>query len=353
MQKWDTPLTVQKLSGELAPQLKKLIDMKTKPPGSLGRLEEIALRIGLIQNTLRPIINKPTFFVFAGDHGAAREGVSAYPPQVTAQMVLNFLSGGAAINVFTRQHNIDLHVVDAGVDYEFPPESDLIDRKIGRSTKNYLQEPAMSEEECRKAMQAGAVLIRDRAKEGTNLVGFGEMGIGNTSSASLLLSVLGDIPLEECVGPGTGLDPEGLRKKRSLLQQARERHSTLDSSDPFQVLRTFGGFEVAMMTGAMLAAAENSQILLVDGFIATSALLVASRMEPSVLDYCIFAHRSQEPAHRLMLQLLQANPLLDLDLRLGEGTGAALAYPLVESAVRFLNEMASFEEAGVSRKERE
>ena len=263
-------------------------------------------------------------------------------------MVHNFLAGGAAINVFARQHDFLMYVVDAGVKGKLPAHPHLLDRKIAPGTKNFRHEPAMTDEQCEQALGCGAEIIRQVKKEGCNIIAFGEMGIGNTSSASVLMSILGQIPLEECVGRGAGLDDEGVTRKTAILREAIARHPA--SSDPFTVLRTFGGFEIAMICGAFLQAATEQMIILVDGFIASAALLAAARMYPQVLEYCLFSHLSDEPGHRKMLELLHGEPLLQLHLRLGEGTSAVLAYPLVKSAVHFLNEMASFASAGVSTK---
>lgn len=322
------------------------INNKTKPAGSLGMLEKIALQIGTIQETLTPSLNKPTIVVFAGDHGIAREGVSPFPQEVTYQMVFNFLEGGAAINVFAKQNGIEIKVVDAGVNFDFGPHPDLIHAKIDHGTKSYLHEPAMTELQCSSAIQKGADIVQDIYNAGCNVIGFGEMGIGNTSSAALIMSLLCKIPLEECIGRGTGLNDAGLEKKKGILQQALANH-TFEAS-PLHVLRVFGGFEVAMICGAMLKAAELKMIILVDGFITTAALLVAKGISERVLDYCIFSHQSNEQGHTSMLQHLKATPVLHLGMRLGEGTGAAVAYPLIQAAVNFLNQMASFESAGVS-----
>ena len=324
------------------------INTKTKPLGSLGRLEDVALQIGLIQQSLTPQLCKPTMLVFAGDHGIANSGVSPYPQAVTAQMVLNFLSGGAAINVFARQNGFALRVIDAGVNHVFKAHSDLINAKIGMGTDNFLYQPAMTQAQCEQALACGASIASAEIAAGCNVMGFGEMGIGNTSSASCLMSALCGLPIEECVGRGTGLDDTGLVQKTTTLRQAIKHHA-LNGQDALQILTTFGGFEIAMMVGAMLSVAEQKVLLLIDGFIATSAILVATKIQPSIIDYCVFAHCSNENAHRAMLSHLSAKPLLDLGLRLGEGTGAALVYPLVQSAVNFLNEMASFESAGVSQ----
>jgi nicotinate-nucleotide--dimethylbenzimidazole phosphoribosyltransferase len=333
------------LSAALAPALKTKIDQKTKPPGALGQLEALALQIGLIQNSLSPSLTHPHIVVFAGDHGVAASGVSAYPQSVTAQMVTNFLSGGAAINVFAKQHGIALRIVDAGVNGNLRPFTGLVDAKIGNGTRNFLSHPAMTSEQCLSALLAGAELVLTLYRTGCNCIGFGEMGIGNTSSASLLMHCLTGLPLEQCVGRGTGLSDRQLRHKLDILRQAVERHSHV--SGPFEVLATFGGFEIAMMTGAFLKAAELKMVIPVDGFIACSALLVAAELHPDVLDYCIFSHVSGEQGHRALLDRFRARPLLNLDLRLGEGSGIALAYPLLQSAVGFLNEMATFAEAGV------
>ena len=337
---------IEPLSAELVEQLHQKINNKTKPLGSLGLLERLALRVGQIQGTLTPTLTRPAVLVFAGDHGVVAEGVSPYPQEVTRQMVLNFLAGGAAINVFARQHNMELFVVDAGVNGDFPDHPRLLKRKVARGTNNFLREPAMSPEQCEQAIATGADIVRQMRQDGSNVLICGEMGIGNTSSASIILSQLGDFPVENCVGPGAGLTNPGVKKKIDILQAAITHHHLGDN--PFQVLTTFGGLEIAMICGAYLQAAQERMVILVDGFISTSALLVASRLYPAVLDYCVFGHQSEEPGHRKMLELLHGEPLLRLNMRLGEGTGAVVAYPLVESAVRFLNEMASFESAGVS-----
>ena len=337
---------IEPISRALAPALQHEIDHKTKPLGSLGRLERLALQIGCIQNTLSPALRAPVMLVFAGDHGITSEGVSPFPQAVTAQMVLNFLSGGAAINVFARQNGFGLKVVDAGVNADLPKHPDLVPAGIDKGTRNFLHEPAMSREQCQAAVQRGVALAQEIAASGSNVIGFGEMGIGNTSSAALLMHFLSDAPLAECVGRGTGLDDAGLQHKEAVLARAAGRHAGLN--DPLDVLAAVGGFEIAMMVGAMLGAAQKGMILLIDGFIVTAALLVASKLAPSILEYCVFSHRSRETGHARLLDYLQAEPLLDLDLRLGEGTGAVLAYPLVTASVAFLNEMASFESAGVS-----
>jgi nicotinate-nucleotide--dimethylbenzimidazole phosphoribosyltransferase len=331
---------------ELYNEIKKKIDLKTKPIGSLGLLEEIALQIALIQETTSPVLRNPAILVFAGDHGITDEGVSPFPKIVTTQMVYNFLNGGAAINVFCRQNKIKLNVVDAGVDNDFEDHVSLIKAKVRKGTRNILKEPAMTLDDCNEAMKRGGDIVAKENKNGCNIIGFGEMGIGNTSSAALLMSRYLNIPVESCTGRGTGHNDEGLKKKISILEKAVEKYKTI--TDSKEILATFGGFEIAMIAGAMLRAAELKMIILVDGFIVSSALLAAYKLNNDILKNCIFCHRSNEQGHRKMLEFLKAKPILDIDLRLGEGTGAAIAYPVVQSAVCFLNEMASFEDANVS-----
>lgn len=336
----------------LAADLQHRIDNKTKPQGALGRLEPLALQLGLIQQTLSPELRQPHIMVFAGDHGAARAGISAFPQDVTWQMVENFLAGGAAINVFSRQMGLGLTVVDCGVNHEFGPRPGLVNAKLGPGTANYLEEPAMSAEQCDAALARGRELAHALAANGCNVVGFGEMGIGNTAAASLLTHCLigdaGGADLVTVTGRGTGLDDAGLVRKRELLGQALARGGR--PTDPRAALAEYGGFEIAVMAGAMLGAAEKRMTLLIDGFIVTSALLVAHAIAPEILDYCVFAHRSKEPGHTAQLKHFGVDPLMELDLRLGEGTGAALAFPLVQAAANFLNEMASFDSAKVSEK---
>ena len=334
------------MNEELASQLQSKLDGKTKPPGSLGDLEPLALRVGMIQGTLEPQLKSPTMLVFAGDHGITKEGVSPYPSEVTAQMVKNFLSGGAAINVFCRQHGFDLKVIDAGVASDFEKHPLLVDEKIAHGTANFLKEKAMSENQAKECISRGEKLAEELPDPSCNVIGFGEMGIGNTSSSALMMHRLTGIKLESCVGRGTGLDDQGLSHKFKVLQEASEIHS--GARGAIEVIAAFGGFEIAMMCGAMIASSRMGRILLIDGFIASTALLLAREMDPKVMDHAVFTHVSGEQGHRPLLEHLQVKPLLDLSLRLGEGTGAALAYPLLVSAVAFLNEMASFESAGVS-----
>jgi len=329
----------------LAAQLDNAINNKTKPLGSLGTLERLAKQLGLIQGRVDVSIERPAILVFAGDHGVVAEGVSAYPQDVTWQMVENFLADGAAINVFARQNGCALHVIDAGVNHHFGTRPGLIDRKVARGTRNFAVEPAMTAQQCATAMEHGAALVSDLPG---NVVGFGEMGIGNTTAAAALMHKLTGIPAADCVGAGTGLSHEGILRKQHVIESAAAKH--VDVTNPLDVLATLGGFEIAMMTGAMLKAAQLRKVLLIDGFIVTGALLVAARIAPAILDYCVFAHCSDENGHRRMLDALDAQALLQLGLRLGEGTGAALALPLLHASANFLNQMATFASASVSEK---
>lgn len=334
--------------GMLKEDLLHKIDFKTKPLGSLGKLEKLALQIGTIQNTLTPSLHNPTIVVFAGDHGIAKDGVSAYPQEVTYQMVMNFLQGGAAINVFSKQNNITLNIVDAGVNFNFPENENLINAKIACGTKSFLQEKAMSENELQLCFDKGNEIVQQVFDSGCNTIGFGEMGIGNTSSAAIIMSYLCNLPLAKCVGRGTGLNDTQFENKISILTQAQNFHGNIET--PKDVLQTFGGFEIAQMCGAMLSAAEKNMVVLVDGFIATAAFLVAYKIKPTIIENAIFCHLSDESGHLNLLNYLNAEPILNLNMRLGEGTGCAVAYPIIESAVSFLNNMASFESANVSNK---
>lgn len=335
-----------KKSAALAAEIRRAIDGKTKPLGSLGQLEEIAFRVAMIQGTTTPQLSQPAILVFAGDHGITAEGVSAYPSDVTWQMVHNFLSGGAAINVFARQNGLSLHVVDAGVDHDFANAEGMFHCKQGRGSANFRRGQSLSEAQLDGCLKQGAILVDTLAEKGTNILGFGEMGIGNTSAAAILMSQLCDLPIDECTGRGAGLDDEALVHKTRVLADAIEYHGSI--KDPHRLLLTYAGLEMAMMCGAMLRSQEKGMTLLIDGFIVTSVLLVAAAIQPEILDQCLFAHTSDEHGHGAMLKHLQVTPLLQLNMRLGEGTGAALAYPLVQAAVNFLNQMASFESAGVS-----
>ncbi|MDR2388599.1 MAG: nicotinate-nucleotide--dimethylbenzimidazole phosphoribosyltransferase [Tannerellaceae bacterium] len=323
------------------------IDNLTKPKGSLGRLEELAVQIGLIQQTDRPSLRRPHNILFAADHGIAKEGVSPSPQSVTRQQTENFIRGGGGINFLCRQHGFTLKVVDAGVDGDFPPELGIVDKKVRRATRNFLWEAAMTEEERDACIQGGAEVVKEVYDRGCNIVSFGEMGIGNTSASSLWMSCFTGLRPESCIGSGAGLDSHGLAHKRQVLKQALERYdgdaSTLD------VMRYFGGLEMVMAVGAILEAAELRMIILIDGFILTNCLLAAVRLYPQAAAYAVFAHESGEAGHQLLLKHLKASPLLHLGLRLGEGTGSLCAFPIVDSAVRMMNEMESFARAEVTK----
>jgi len=347
------PLTVPPIAdisdARWTARLQHLLDNKTKPLGSLGRLEALALRIGQVLGTEAPVLLQPQMLVCAGDHGLAAKGVSAFPSDVTWQMVENFLAGGAAVSVLARQHGLQLSVVDCGVARPIAPRDApagaprLLVRKVAPGTADASVGPAMAAEQCAQAIANGMEVVR--GLPGNTLL-LGEMGIGNTSVASLLLARLAGLPLAEVTGAGTGLDAAGIERKRAVLQQALDVNA--DATAPLAALAALGGFEVATLVGAVLQAAAERRVIVVDGFITSAAVLVASRLQPAVLQRCVFAHRSGERGHSLMLEQMQAEPLLDLGLRLGEGSGAALAWPLLQSACAVLAEMASFESAGVA-----
>ncbi|SMF40308.1 nicotinate-nucleotide--dimethylbenzimidazole phosphoribosyltransferase [Pseudobacteriovorax antillogorgiicola] len=337
---------IKPLNRSLETEIQKRIDEKTKPLGSLGQLEHLAKQIALIQGTLNPKLNMPSLILFAGDHGLVDEGISPYPQQVTVEMLKNFVAGGAAINCFARQHDLDLSLIDCGTKIAFS-HPQVIPARQGPGTKNSLKGPAMTNEQLKSAVEHGRKLVLARKKVGSNVIGFGEMGIGNSSAAALITSRLCDVPLEACVGRGTGCDDRQLRQKSQVLRAVLENHSTAQS--PLEVMQAFGGFEMATALGAILAAAEEGILILMDGFIMSAVGLAAVTLQPHVLEYMVFCHRSASPGHRIILETLGVEPVLDLSMRLGEGTGIAVAYPLLESAVCFLNSMASFKEAEVSR----
>ncbi|MDO4704695.1 MAG: nicotinate-nucleotide--dimethylbenzimidazole phosphoribosyltransferase [Comamonadaceae bacterium] len=328
---------------ELAACIGHLLDNKTKPLRSLGRLEDLALQLGCILGTAEPVLEQPHCLIFAADHGLARQGVSAFPSDVTWQMVHNMLAGGAAISVLTRQHGIALKLVDCGVAHALPAHADLFDFKVAQGTADASEGPAMTREQCLAAIEAGREAVR--ACPG-NAILLGEMGIGNTSAAALLLARLTDQPIAVCAGAGTGVVGEAFARKLQVLQKVLDRHAQV--REPLEVLACMGGLEIAAMVGATLEAALQRRVIVVDGFVTGAAVLVAARMQPHVLQRCVFSHLSHEQGHRLMLQALDAKPLLQMDMRLGEASGAALAWPLLESACRILCEMASFDSAKVS-----
>ncbi len=329
----------------LAARLRQRIARKTVPAGALGGLAALAERLGMILGTDEPRLQAPQLLVFAADHGIAARGVSAYPSDVTWQMVGNFVAGGAAVSVLARQHGIAQTVVDCGVRHDFEPAPGLVIRKLGLGTQDCSVGPAMTRAQCRQALANGVELVR--ALPGNALL-LGEMGIGNTSAASLLVARLGDVDVAEVTGAGTGLDAAGIARKTTVLREALAVNA--DAASPLDALAALGGFEIATMVGSVLQAASERRVIVVDGFIATAAVLVARRLAAPVLQRCVFAHRSDERGHARLLELLGVKPLLDLGLRVGEGSGAALAWPLLESACRIINEMASFESAGVSDK---
>ena len=328
---------------KLEQALQAKIDGKTKPLGALGEIEALALQIGILQSTLTPRMECCSLTIFAADHGMATAGVSAFPQAVTQQMVLNFLSGGAAAIVFAKTLGITVQVVDAGVAGDPIQHPNLLSNRIAAGTQNAIEMPAMSVMQSEQAVQAGQEIGRSLT---TDAACFGEMGIGNTSSATLLAHKVLGISLDVLTGRGTGLDDAGVARKLKLLSAAADRTSPILTAE--EALTEYGGFEIAMMAGAMMGAANNRKLVLVDGFIATSAASIAARLDPSIIPALVYAHMSEEQGHKAMLGALGAKPLLDLNLRLGEGTGALLAWPLVKTAAAMLNDMASFESAGIS-----
>jgi len=324
------------------------LDSLTKPLGALGGLEALAAQVCAVQRTLQPAISDPVAIVFAADHGVADRGVSAYPRAVTEQMVKNFLGGGAAISVLARLQGMELWIVDAGVDGDCASHPRLIDAKVRRGTRDFVEQPAMTPRECREGLRRGGAAVDRVIPAGGNTLLLGEMGIGNTASAALLMHGLTGIPLGECVGRGTGLDDAGLERKRATLTAALRRRAP--PSDPIDLLAQFGGFEIAMLVGALLRGAARAQLIMVDGFTVTVAAALAARIDTHVLDYCVFGHCSAEHAHRALLSHLRVQPLLDLGMRLGEGSGAALALSVVRAALALFTQMATFEGAGVSEK---
>jgi nicotinate-nucleotide--dimethylbenzimidazole phosphoribosyltransferase len=328
-------------------ELQQKIDNLTKPKGSLGMLEALAVQTGWIQQTLSPSLCKPVNIIFAADHGIADEGVSKSPKEVTRQMISNFLDGGAGVCFLARQHGFELKVVDAGVDSDPPSDPRIINRKIRRGTRNFLHEPAMTISEMERALRYGAEIVTECHRNGSNIISFGEMGIANTAASSMWMTCLTDIPLAACVGAGSGLDSEGVRHKQQILQAALDNYK--GDRSVVNVMRYFGGYEMVMAVGGMLRAAELKMLVLVDGFIMTNCVLAASRLYPEILPYCIYGHCGDEAGHKKLLEQLHAMPLLHLGLRLGEGSGAICAYPVVDSAVRMINEMTSFSKAAVTK----
>ncbi len=338
---------IEAVSNHQLEQIKHHIDTKTKPLGSLGKLESLAQQLALILECDRPQLTKPTQLVFAGDHGVAEFGVSIAPSEVTGQMVANFCAGGAAINVFCRQANMDFKVIDCGTKNEQPDHPALIKQRLGDCTEPFNVNRAMSDQNAMLGLRFGQQVAQDQITQGCNIIGIGEMGIANTTSAAAIMMALTGLDLECCVGRGTGVDDHSFARKKEVIRTAMLLHHEQLTS-PLQVLATLGGFEIAQMTGAMLGIAQAKKVIIVDGFISTVAALLAVKMYPNARDYMIFSHCSKELGHHLLLQELNAEPLLNLDLRLGEGSGCPLALPLLQSALAFYNEMASFDQANVS-----
>lgn len=357
------------LDESLRPAVQAKIDNLNKPLGALGRLEELAMQVCLIQQTLTPTTTGRCHLLLGGDHGIEREGVSVSPREITWQQMINFTRGGGGINMFCRQHGFDLRIVDVGVDHDLGGVDGIIDRKIARGTRNFRHEAAMSPAEMEQAIAVGAQLVDECAAEGCKVLSVGEMGIGNTSPSSVWMHLLADIPLDLCIGAGAGLDTAGIRHKRDVLSEAVARfhqmHSTNlgayprlrppEASTPVgtetteDIITHFGGFEMVAAVGAMLRGAEHRMVVLVDGFIMTACALAAVTLYPAAKDYMVFTHCGDESGHLRMLQSLQAKPLLQLGLRLGEGTGALCAFPLIDSAVRMVNEMNNFDNARITK----
>ena len=348
---------IQFVNKRLSETIEQKIDNLNKPKGSLGRLETLARQICLVQQTLSPTLSHPCHLLLGGDHGIEHEGVSVSPREVTWQQMVNFTHGGGGVNMFCRQHGFKLHIVDMGVDHDLSAVEGIENHKIARGTANFLHGPAMTEQQYWQAIETGASLVDSCAHEGCNIVCIGEMGIGNTSPSSIWMSLFGNIPLNECIGAGAGLNDEGIRHKCQVLQKAVERYLKTNKTISFKdereetryAIRYFGGFEMVGAIGAMLRATERQMLVMVDGFIMTACMLAASRLYPAVLDYAIFGHCGDENGHQRMLALMDAEPLLHLGLRLGEGTGALCAYPIIESAVRMINEMNNFDHANITK----
>ena len=346
-----TKFNIHKPDDKMRQAIIDKIDNLNKPKGSLGRLEELALQICLIEQTLHPTLHNPCHILFGADHGIEREGVSVSPREITWQQMINFTRGGGGVNMFCRQHGFKLRIIDVGVDYDLAMYPEIINRKIANGTANFLYEPAMSIEQYQQALNVGAEMADACFNDGSDIICMGEMGIANTSPSSIWMSLFGNIPLEECVGAGAGLDNEGIRHKYEVLNKAIEnfKSSGLDCSNTENIIRYFGGFEMVAAIGAMLRAAECHLVIMVDGFIMTACALAASRLYPDIVDYMIFGHSGDEGGHARMLGLLGAKPLLSLGLRLGEGTGALCSFPIIDSAVRMITEMNNFQNANITK----
>ena len=341
---------IEVVDDKLREAIQAKIDNLNKPKGALGRLEEIAMQVCLIQQTLTPSLAHPCHLLFGGDHGIEREGVSVSPREVTWQQMKNFTQGGGGVNMFCRQHGFKLRIVDVGVDYDLSAVEGIIDRKIARGTKNFLYEPAMSEAEFDQAIQVGSELVDECIAEGCQVLCVGEMGIANTSPSSIWMSLFGNIPLADCIGAGAGLNKPGIQHKYEVLSKALDNYRSQEPQPtPITPLRYFGGFEMIAAIGAMLRAAEHHLIILIDGFIMTACAAAAIELYPAAKDYMTFTHCGDESGHKRMLDMIGAKPLLHLGLRLGEGTGALCTYPLIDSAVRMINEMNNFDNARITK----
>jgi nicotinate-nucleotide--dimethylbenzimidazole phosphoribosyltransferase len=338
---------IERVDPSLEPQFRARIDGKAKPLGSLGHLEDLAVQLGLIWHPLAPRTERAAVFVFAADHGITAEGVSLYPASVTRAMVATYLAGRAGVNALAKASGVEVRVIDAGVDADIPAHPGLIDARIRRGSRNAARESALTSQEASDCLARGASIVAAAIDAGIDVVAIGEMGIGNTTSAALLMHRLAPAPLADCIGAGAGLDAAGVARKLAVAERAALRS---DATSPLDVLAEFGGYEIAMMAGAVLGSAGRRRPVIIDGFIATAAALVALRLRPAARDYCVFSHRSAERGHALLLEALDAKPYLDLGLRLGEGTGAVLALPLVQSAARALRDVATFDSAGVADK---
>ncbi len=341
---------IQQPDERLRNEIQQKIDNLNKPKGSLGRLETLAMQICMVQQTLSPALNHPCHLLFGGDHGIEKEGVSVSPRDVTWQQMINFTHGGGGVNMFCRQHGFKLHIIDMGVDHDLSHIPGIIDRKIARGTRNFLHEAAMSEDQFNRAIDTGAELVDSCHAEGCNIICLGEMGIANTSPSSIWMHLLGNVPLDECIGVGAGLDSPGLAHKKEVLHAAVD-HFLASNGDwnTEQCIRYFAGFEMAAAIGAMLRTAELKMLVMVDGFIMTACALAAYRLFPGVLSYMIFGHCGDESGHGRMLSVMHAQPLLHLGMRLGEGTGALCAYPIVQSSVNMMNEMNNFDNAKITK----
>ncbi len=341
---------IEKPDESLRDAIKDKIDNLNKPKGSLGLLETLAEQICLIQQTLTPTLQHPCHLLFGGDHGIEREGVSVSPRDVTWQQMINFTRGGGGVNMFCRQHGFTLYIIDMGVDHDLTAYTDILNRKIAHGTKNFLYEPAMTEAQFNQAIETGCELVDRCHQDGCNIICIGEMGIANTSPSSIWMHLFGNIPLDECIGAGAGLNNPGLQHKREVLHKAVAHYiAHSDKEDKLEPLLYFAGFEMAGAIGAMLRAAELKMTVMVDGFIMSACMLAASQLYPEVLRYAVFGHCGDESGHKRMLGLMHATPLLQLGMRLGEGTGALCAYPIIESAVRMVNEMNNFKNAHITK----